>query len=114
MEGGAFISSELEVHCMGHQGWGGEDWVGIEGRKSQTTVCQLRCSEEEAGLLGQGCAAPQPPGMEKEYCLTVRSRLSSGSTVTGYDKYDGFKASAPKVPRGGLLHCPSHPETLSC
>lgn len=57
---GPFISSELEVHCMGHQGWGVEGWVGIEGRKSQITVCQLWCNEEEAGLLGQGCAAPSP------------------------------------------------------
>lgn len=40
--------------------------------------------------------------------MTVRSRLSPGSTVTGYDKYDGFKASAPKVPHRGLPHCPSH------
>lgn len=54
--GGAFISSELEVHCMGPRGWGAEGWAG---RQSQTTVCQLWCSEGRLDL-SQGSAAPGP------------------------------------------------------
>lgn len=53
---------------------------------------------------GPGGVQHQTPGIEKEYCLTVMSRFSPGSTVIGDDKYGGFKASAPNVPRLELPH----------
>lgn len=83
--------------------------MGMEGRKSQTTVVPAGVRWEEAGLWARGVQSPAPWSGE-ENCLTMMSRLSPGSTVPGDDKYGGSNASAPNVPQWGLPHGPAHPQ----
>lgn len=59
-------------------------------------------------MLGPEKSSPSPLEWRRNISLTMMIRLSPGSTVTGDDKYGGFKASAPNVPFLGLCHCPSH------
>lgn len=60
--------------------------MGIEGKKRQTTFVPAGVRFQQGGRTLGSMESRQSPGMEKEHCWTMLSRLSPGSSVTGDDK----------------------------
>lgn len=77
------------------------------GERARLQLFQQGCGGG-GWMLGPEKSSPSPLEWRRNISLTMMIRLSPGSTVTGDDKYGGFKASAPNVPFLGLCHCPSH------